>query len=384
MKYALLLAMLLMTMVGVTGCGETTETGKETNEIHIGVVLPLSGDLKEYGENVKRGIDLRVKQVNATGGIDGKKIILHIEDNKGDADTTEKALAKLIGTDKVSAILGPITSGNSLRAKATVKKYKVPLITPTATNEDVTKNNKYMFRTCFTDAFQGQVIAEYLRKEKNFNSAGVFIESGSAYSEGLSASFALNFEALGGGKVFQQSYKKKDTKFDIQLAKIAESGAETVLIPGYPGELVPIIRSAQNLSATLAGADGWDNDKILTETTDRVVGSYFVGAIATNEERPMVQEFVKAYVAEHDSEPGTFEALGYDSVVLLESAVKQGGTDRAKITEALSKTKNLELVTGQLTVDATGESIKSAAVLEIVKDTEGTIGKKLVRWYHPE
>lgn len=173
--------------------------------IKIGLNLPLSGSLAPYGKGVMDGAKLRVKQINDAGGVNGAKIELIVEDNKGEKTDTRNVVEKLADIDKVNAIVGPITSSNAFAAKLDAAQYKVPVISPTATNDKVTANCEFMFRACFNDSFQGRIVANYALQQ-GVKKAAIMTDKNSDYSKGLSASFKKFFEAGGGKVVADEGY----------------------------------------------------------------------------------------------------------------------------------------------------------------------------------
>ncbi len=339
-------------------------------EIKIGVNLPLSGNLVAYGKSTLEGITLGVDHVNAAGGVGGKKLIIVLEDNKGKPEDTTNAYKKLAGSDKVLAVIGPITSTNALNVRRTVAELKVPLISPTATNDKVTIKNPYLFRTCFNDSFQGKIVASHAIKNKGCKTAAILTDMNSDYSKGLSKSFKESFEAAGGKIVTEEGYQQKDTEFGAQLKKILDSGAETLFVPGYPPELPLIIKQAKviGLKARLCGADGWDDEAVINGAGDNVDGCFIVGAFSREDTRPAVKDFIAAFEKTYGKAPGTFAALGYDSVMMLREAFKTGITPEA-IRNGLAKIVDLELATGKITIKD-GDAVKSAVILEIQKDGE--------------
>lgn len=336
------------------------------DEIRVGVIQPLSGKLAPYGKPTLDGVKLRVKQINDAGGINGQKIRLIVEDNKGEKTPSRNAFTKLVGNDRVHAIVAPVTSTNSLAIRRLAEKYKIPCMSPTATNDKVTQRNPYMFRACYNDSFQGTVIANYAFGTLGIRRAAVIKDMNSDYSKGLSKSFVKAFTAQGGTIAAEESYQQGDTTFTGQLKKVKSSGAGLVFIPGYPPEVPRIVKEAGDigLNALLCGADGWDNEAVITGSGPRIQGAFIVGAFAPEDKRPVVQEFLKHYQAEYKVKPGTFEALGYDTMNLLAEGLTRG-TDPQDVLAGLHALQGFEAVTGRVTIDAEGDAVKSAVIMEI-------------------
>lgn len=341
----------------------------EAREIKIGASLPLSGALAAYGKATLEGIRMRIDEANQAGGVNGATIKLLAEDNLGDATAAINAYNKLAGSDKAVAVIGPITSTAALAVRRSAAKLKVAVVSPTATNDKVTQDNEAMFRACFNDSFQGTVIADYIAR--SVRTAATLIDMNSDYSKGLAKSFAAAFARAGGKIAAEEKYQQKDTDFSTQLKRIKESGAETIFAPGYPPELPLIVKQAKAIGfeGRLCGADGWDNDAVINGAGDNVEGCHLVGAFSPEDARPAVQAFLAAFEKRTGSRPGTFEALGYDSASLVLEALKTGTTAES-VRKGLSGIKDLEAVTGRITIDPQGDAIKSAVILKIVKAGE--------------
>ena len=362
-------------MSSLPGMAQEQSPAPGARAIKVGISLPLSGALAAYGKSTLEGIRLRIEQANTAGGIQGAPVTLIVEDNQGDATAGINAYNKLAGSDKVAAVIGPITSTAALAVRRAAAKQKVPVVSPTATNDKVTQGHDYLFRTCFNDSFQGRIIASFAVREHK--QAATLIDMNSDYSKGLARSFREAFTAAGGSLVAEEKYQQKDTDFGVQLKRIKDSGAGIVFIPGYPPELPLIIKQAKaiGLTARLCGADGWDNETVINGSGDHVANSLLVGAFSAEDQRPAVQSFLAAYQKQHRTTPGTFEALGYDSASLVLAALRHGTTP-ADVQQGLAAIRDLEAVTGKITM-RNGDAIKSAIILKIVK-TDGKYATKYV------
>lgn len=339
----------------------------ETNTMTVGVSLPLSGALASYGKSTLDGIRLHFDEINAAGGVNGNIVSLIVEDNQGDATTVVNVYNKLTGSDGAVAVIGPITSTAALAVRRAAAERKVAVVSPTATNDKVTRRHGYMFRACFNDSFQGQVIAGYIAQ--NIVSAATLTDMNSDYSKGLSKSFSDSFTAKGGTVVSAEFYQQKDTDFSAQLKKIKDSDAQIVFVPGYPPELPLIIKQAKaiGLEARLCGADGWDDNTVINGAGDNVENCLLVGAFSPEDQREKVQAFLADFEKVHGTKPGTFAALGYDSAGMVLEALKSGTTAEA-VRNGLAGLKDYEAITGKITVNEDGDAVKSAVVLKIVRD----------------
>ncbi|RDU37386.1 ethanolamine utilization protein EutJ [Neobacillus piezotolerans] len=352
--------------------GSSSSGGKDSDTIKIGVNVELSGGVASYGQSISEGLALAVDEINKEG-INGKKIKLVKFDNKSDASEATAGAVKLISQDKVAAIIGSATSGNTLAQVQLAEKYKVPIITPTGTNPDVTskggKLNAYAFRTCFIDPFQGTVAANFASDELQAKKAVVYIDTASDYSKGLAAAFKEAFKAKGGELLEDAAYIAKDTDFRATLTRIKSQNPDFVFLPGYYEEVGLIIKQAREigLDVPIMGGDGWDSPKLVELAGANALGNTFItNHYSSADPDPKIQEFVEAFKnANKGKSPDAFAALGYDTGYYLADAIKRAGSaDPEKIRTALEETKDLQLVSGTLTLDENHNPVKSAAILK--------------------
>ncbi|QCJ44956.1 ABC transporter substrate-binding protein [Bacillus sp. S3] len=385
--------MSFMLAAGVmAGCGSTSSSSSSSNggdsdkggTIKIGANLELSGGVASYGQSIKEGIDLALEEINKEG-IDGKKLQLVPFDNKSEAPEAINGATKLISQDKVVAIIGAATSGNTKAQIEIAQSNGIPLLTPTGTAEDVTvkdgKLSDFVFRTCFIDPFQGTVAANFATKDLQAKTAAIFIDSASDYSKGLAASFKELFEKKGGKIVKEEAYVAKDTDFHAQLTNIKGKSPDFIFVPGYYEEVGLIVKQARELGITvpMMGADGWDSPKLIELAgKDALNNTFITNHYSSGDDDQKVQDFVKAFKAKYkDKSPDAFNALGYDSAYFIADAIKRAGSsDSKKIQKALAETDGLELVTGKMKLDKNHNPIKSAVILEY-KDGEQSFKTKV-------
>lgn len=366
----------------ITGCGGGKPADPQV--IKIGANFEMTGGVAQYGQSAANGAKLAIKEANATGGVLGKQISLVVADNKSEPSESANAATKLITQDKVVAILGPAASSNVLAAAPVVQDNKIPLITPTATNPKVTadggKVKDYVFRACIIDPFQGTVMANYASNSLKVKTAAIYIDSSSDYSKGLAEVFEKTFTQNGGKVVAKDAFLQKDQDFKATLTKIKASNPDIIYIPAYYEEVSKIIKQARELGITvpLLGSDGWDSPK-LTEIAGAAAlkNTYFSNHYSTKDKDPKVISFVENYKKEYGQEPDAFAALGYDAALMMIDAIKRANsTESAKIQQALAQTKNLQVVTGNLSMDANHNPIKSAVIIEL-KDGQPVFNQRI-------
>ncbi|HEY8911477.1 MAG TPA: ABC transporter substrate-binding protein [Desulfosporosinus sp.] len=372
-KSKVLLGVAVVMLGLVTGCSSAAAP-KATEEIKIGGDLELSGGVATYGQSVLNAVTLAFEDQNKKGGVLGKQLKFVTADNKSEAGESTSAITKLITQDKVVAVLGAVTSSNTKAAVPVSADNKIPLITPTATNAEVTINkdgslNKWVFRSCFLDPFQGKVAANFVTNTLQVKKAAVFIDQKDDYSKGLAAEFSKVLKSSGGAITDTENYVGGDKDFKSTLTRIKASSPEVVFVPGYYSEVGLIVKQARELGITVpfVGGDGWDSAKLAELAgAANLKDTYFVDHMWT--EDPATKPFADAYKAKYSAEPDALAALGYDAAEMLIAAIKTaGGTDPEKLRTALENTKDFPGVTGVITVDPkTHNPVKSAVIIKLV------------------
>lgn len=336
--------------------------------LKVGVVSPITGATATFGQENVNGIKLAYENIKKAAG-NTRKFDLVIEDDKSDAIESTTATRKLINIDKISAMIGEPTSSLALASAPIVQEAKIPFITPTATNIKVTQVGDYISRACFTDDFQGVVMAKFavntLKKKKGL----VLIENTSDYSKGLAKSFTDEFLKLGGklASTDELTYAAKDTDFQSLMRKVKRANPDFIFVPGYYVEVGLIIKQARALGINVPflGGDGWDSPKLFEIAGAAVKGSYISNHFAPDDKDPVVQNFVKDYKKVYGVNPGGFAALGYDALGIMNAAIQKAkSTKPADINAALVATKDYQGVTGKITFDANRNPKKAAVVLE--------------------
>lgn len=355
--------------VAICGCSKSGSS----NTIKVGGIFPLSGSVAVYGVECRNGVNLAIDEINAAGGINGKKIELISEDDEGDSAKTVNAYKKLTTQDGVRMIIGSLTSGCTLAITSLAQANGVIQLAPAATAVPITDAGNYIFRACYTDPFQGKVGGKFAAETLSSKNAAILYDIGNDYSVGLTDNFVEAYEAAGGKIAAKESYSTGDKDFNAQLTKIKAANPDLVYLPDYYGTVALIAKQlrAQGINTPIVGADGWDG--LTTNAGEEVLNGFYSNHYAADSDSPKVQEFVKNFNAKYNKEPNSFAALGYDCVYMLKDAMAKAGTDDvAKIRDALEAT-NGDYVTGHLSFDAKHNPIKSAVMVEIVKAADGSL-----------
>jgi branched-chain amino acid transport system substrate-binding protein len=277
-------------------------------------------------------------------------------------------VTKLINQDKVIAILGEVASSNSLAAAPKAQEAKIPMISPSSTNPAVTQVGDYIFRVCFIDPFQGEVMAKFAANNLKAKRAAILYDFNSDYSRGLYEFFKRSFISFGGEIVAEKSYTQGDRDFSGQLTAIRAANADVIYVPGYYGEVGVIANQTKQLGikAPLLGGDGWDAPQLWQLGGAALNGDYISNHYSVDDPSPAIRKFVADYQARYNVQPDALAALGYDSMkVLADSITRASGTESAKLRDAIAATKNFAGVTGVITIDADRNAVKPAVVLKL-------------------
>jgi branched-chain amino acid transport system substrate-binding protein len=353
----------------LTGCNKPSGgSAANSDVIKVGEFASLTGSEATFGQSSHNGTRLAIDDINAAGGVLGKKIQLLTEDDQSQAGQPATVVRKLISSDGVVAILGEVASSRSLEAAPICQENKIPMISPASTNPKVTEVGDYIFRVCFIDPFQGTVMANFARKTLKLKTAAILKETSSDYSVGLAKFFKEGFTRDGGQIVAEENYSHGDKDFSAQLTAIKAANPEGIFVPGYYTEVGLIALQARQLGITvpLFGGDGWESSALVPIGGKALEGCYFSTHFSPQSTSSAVQNFVKEYEAKYNETPDAMAALGYDSAMILADAMKRAGsTDGAKVRDALAATKDFPGVTGNITIDADRNASKPAVILEI-------------------
>jgi branched-chain amino acid transport system substrate-binding protein len=343
-------------------------TKKSGNEIVIGHFGSMTGSEATFGQSTDEGIRLALDEVNAAGGIKGKKIKLITMDDQGKAEEAASVVTRLIEQEKVVALLGEVASGRSLAAAPIAQNKKIPMLTPSSTNPKVTEVGNFIFRACFIDPFQGTVMAKFAYDNLKLKKIAIFRDVKSDYSVGLADFFVTKFKELGGEIVGDASYQSQDVDFKAQLTQLKSLKPEGLFIPGYYTEVGLISRQARELGikAVLLGGDGWDSPKLSEIGKSAINGAYFSNHYSTESKEPAAIEFMQKFKAKYNKQPDGLSSVAYDATRMLLKAM-EGGTEvtAASIRDQLAQIKEFMGATGKISIDANRNAVKSAVVVQV-------------------
>jgi len=348
--------------------GREAQTTDSSGDIPVGVYGALTGDQAAFGTSTVQGVRIAAEEINAAGGILGKKIRLVVEDDQGRAEEAASVVTKLITSDNVVGLIGENSSNQSLAAAPIAQSNGVPMISPSSTNPAVTEKGEYIFRVCFTDPYQGTALAAFVRQNLKLETAAILQDQKNDYSVGLAAVFRKEFEAAGGKIVAQQSYSGGDSEFRPQLTTIKAASPQVLFIPGFYTDVGQIAIQARDLglNVPLVGGDGWDSPVVIQIGGKSIEGSYFSDHYFVGDTRPVVRKFVGEYQKRHGKKPEATAALGYDALHIFAAAAKRANSlDRKAIRDQIAATKDYDGVSGKISFGPDRNPIKPVAMIKI-------------------
>ena len=369
---------LLSVICMLIGCGDN----KQQDTIKVGLIVELTGDMPGVGASSKNAAQLAVNEQNSAGGISigGKpyQIELVVEDNASKAEQSVAAVNKLITQDNVLAIVGPNASLGAIPAAEIAEYNKTLLITPWSTNPKTTldtttgKPKDYVFRACYTDPFEGRVLARFVLEKLKAKKVAVLYDVASEAPKSQADLFRLTFEELGGKTVAFETYTTGDRDFSAQLTKIKSTNPDVIFLPAYYNDVGLIAQQAHRAGITqpLVGSDAWSSPELIKLSNGTVEGDYFANHYANDIATPTAKKFIDAYAKQYGNIPDDVAALTYDSMGLLFEAIKKSTTiDRKVVRDSLATLANYSGVTGDIKFTAgSGDPVKSAVIMQIKGD----------------
>ena len=382
LKNAVSLVLVAAAMLIIAGC----KTPPKMEPVKVGVILPMSGEFAPYGKKLFFGIKLMADEINLNGGIEGRKIDLALVDNESKVDQTAVAL-RTLAEKKIFIVIGAYTSADTFALKPDALKYKVTVISPIATNDLVTERNPYIFRTCYSDSFQGKALGRFAAQKMQLDKIGVMlnVDENGTYSRDLGRATTGELVASGGKVLKIEGYYRKSDTYVPQLQSLLAAGVNGIFIPSYAEEAAKMVNEARKLGfqGYMFGGDGWDEDVFFNQLDATPGHCFFSSMFSARYDSPETRHFLEMVRKETGGkEPGVCEAQGYDTMGIVAQAIQNSISER-DIRDALYNTKDYPGVTGKVSIDSNRNAIKSLFIKEVVKKTDGFFGPRLIAVIDP-
>ena len=338
------------------------------DKVRIGVFMSTTGSTANFGISSVNGIKMAADEINAAGGINGKQVELLVQDDRSDASEAATIVTKFVTQDQVHAVIGEVASSRSIAAAPIAQNAKIPMLTPSSTNPEVTKKGDFIFRSCFIDPYQGAAIAQFAAKTLGAKSAAIMVDRKNDYSTGLEKVIDETFAKFGGKIVATQSYQEGDQDFNAQLTSLKGANPEVIFVPGYYNDVGLIAKQARDkgIMVPLIGGDGWDSEQLYKIGGTALNGSYFTNHYSPFDTDPKVVKFVKDYKARYNSTPDALAATAYDAANIMFDAIKRSKSlSGPDIRDALQATQAFPGVTGTVTFNQQRDAVKPIVMIEI-------------------
>ena len=353
------------------GCDNVKKVLSPAPEPTLKIGFIVAGERVTY----PNGAEMAVTEINQQGGLFGMQVELIGHINKEAIPEVSVQLAEsLIVEDEVVALIGPNRSSHAAVVGPIAQKHRIPMVTTTATNPNVTQAGDFVFMASFTDSFQGAVMAQFAKAELGISTAAIITRSGDLYTEGISEFFKSNFTQLGGDIVAHTAFEVDTMDFTEQLTQIAEIQPDALFIAGFVEDIIYITQQARAIKLQNAdgdptvflGADTWDNLLLFQDETAKIEGSYFSGHFSPDTDEPNARAFVETYESIYDFTPTGGVAVSYDAVKLLIEAMQRAGSlEPEAIRDALAATQDYVGATSIARYNEKRQPTKSAVIFTI-------------------
>lgn len=361
-----LMALMSLVLVIITlGCGKA-----DNQEIKLGAILPLTGDAAPYGSALKKGMDLAVAEINAVGGIRGKKLTIVFEDDRNLPQDGVTAYNKLVSVDKVPMVIGAMFSSVTLAIAPIAERNKVVLLSPTSSDVLLTNAGDYIFRIYPSDSYDGEFLANFAFDKLGARKAAIVSMQASSTTS-ISQLFKKLFESKGGAVISGNTFNEGATDYRAILTKIKQQQQDIVFLPAALKESTLFLRQAKELSVKpkILGISTLYDPKLIELAGEAAEGVLFSSPIFDpNSQSPEIVTFVEAYKSKHKAAPDILGAYGYDTVNVAVESLKfasSGQITSQSIKSGLYEIKAYKGVTGEMSFDSNGDVTKELKIMTV-------------------
>ncbi len=372
-KIRILAVILCLTMLValVPGCSKSKTGGEASDTIKIGFLGAKTVNNANYGIPGEKGMKMAIDELNAKGGILGKKVEGIYEDNKGDSREIANIATKYCTVDKVSAMIGDPATGLTKVAADIAQKNQVVIFSAGATGNGVVEIGDFVFRNTLLDKFAAPSVVEWMINTKQWKNMAIITTSNIGYSTALTPVFKEAILAKGGNIVREESINEGETDFTAQVTNLKQARPDVIVFTGYYKEAALFMLEAQKqgLNIPMVGGDGLYGEDLVklggSAVEEKVI--LYCG-FSADQPSPETDAFIKAYRAKYNEDPDMFSAQYYDAVMIIAQAMEKAKSSDPKVFKAeLAKLKDYPGVSGKTSFRADREPIKSPVFLVTVK-----------------
>lgn len=392
----LFIVLLIVGFVSVLGCQpqnkNTGDTQQAQKELKVAVAAPFTGNAAAFGEMIRRGAELKEKEINEAGGINGMKLTLLFEDDAGKDAEASLVAERIANNLQILAVVGHFNSSCSLAGKPIYQRAGIVELSPGSTNVTVCEGSDWTFRNLYRDDFQGKFIAQYIKKIlTDLESVAVFFDNDD-YGRGLRNAFVAEAERIGLNLVASEAYDRDNTDFKAQLTSIKAKGPDAIFISGLYSEAGLIVKQAREtgITAQFFGADGVDSPDFLTIAGSSAEGTYLTTPFTFGAADAKAQQMAANFENMHGVAPDTWAALTYDAVGMIADALEKTYNSEASVADNRKAIRDhlasldtpeegYNGVTGLTYFDINGDTVNKPAYVKIVKDGQFTAADQQLR-----
>ena len=346
--------------------------------IRIGFAAELSGKQSEPGMHLRNGVQMAVEELNAAGGIAGRRIELQVEDDLGTPEGATAAETHLADAGVV-AVVGHYTSNQTLEGMAVAQQRGIPLISGTASASVLSGKKDLFFRTIVDSDFMGRVFARYIRQRRGLAQAAIVYDlDNNTYAEPMVKSFTEIFQALGGSITNQVSFSAAATTDVTPLVNALRAARpDGLLIIASPANTA-IISQAVRLNqwdVALFSSSWGQGDALIQNGGSAVEGMEIIIAIDINDPSEKLQTFKSNYQKKFNRAPIFTAVEGYETMLLLAAALKSTAGEAKGLPAALTQLSNFQGLSGPVQLDAYGDAVRPIFIQQVRNRAFITIGK---------
>lgn len=380
MKKLICVLLASVLLLALAACGGTPAAGTTTgipNTFVMGGLAPLTGDVAFYGNGVYNGARIAIDEINASNDLLPGVTIEYINyDEKGDPTEAVQAFNTLM-QDGMVALMGDVTTGPTLAVAQRAVEEGIPMITPTGTGAAITETGANIFRVCFTDPFQGELLADYAFHELGAKTAAVLYDIGDDYSSGIAEAFEAKAAELGMEITASEGYPNKNTDYNAQLTKIKANEPDVIFASGYYQDAALITTQARDLgiNSIFMGPDGWDGvlDQV-GENTDVIEGYYYCSQYSAENPSPELQSFMTEYRSRYGEDENMFAVLGYEAVYALAYAIQNANSVEYDAVIAALMDLDFQGLTGAISFRGGRDPARDAFIIQFEGGAEKVLG----------
>ena len=373
---------MIVGLVSVWGCQPASRDKQEAQKaFKVAVAAPFTGNAAAFGEMIKRGAELREKEINEAGGINGMKLTLIFEDDAGKGSEASLVAERISSNLQILAVVGHFNSTCSLAGKPIYQRAGIVELSPGSTAVTVCEGSDWTFRNLYRDDFQGQFIARYIDEIlTDLQSVAVFFDNDD-YGRGLRNAFIAEAKKIGLNLVADEAYERDNTDFKAQLTSIKAKNPDAIFISGLYSEAGLIVKQAREagITAQFFGADGVDSPDFLVIAGTSAEGTFLTTPFTFGAAGEDAQQMAANFEALHGVAPDTWAALTYDAVGMIAEALEKTYNAEASIAENRKAIRDhlasldtpeegYKGVTGLTYFDVNGDTVNKPAYVKVVKD----------------